>query len=164
MTKVAYISLTAFLKEKFPALDEAKKASSIALGVAISRLLPIPTAEVGNAEEHWARSVQRAAELLVAEFNENLVVNLDLALETARGFWLVRYFSAFPCVDSALASSGEGEFLLKLTGGLRFLNADTCTYCATNQVGMIQLLNRITIVLKPCDPEGERDAGDHEYR
>lgn len=157
MTNVAYISLTSFAKEKFPAVDDCKKAASIALGLCVARLVPLPGSPAPSGEEHWAHNAQVAAEKIISEFNENFVVNLDLALETARGYWLVRYFSAFPCLEGPIGSNGEGEFLLKLSGGLRFMNNDTSLYCQTNQLFMIQLMNRIMVVIKPED-SGEEEA------
>lgn len=161
MTNVAYISLTSFAKEKFPAVEDCKKAASIALGLTVARLVALPAAPEVSAEEYWTKTASREADKCINEFNENFVVNVDLALETARGYWMIRYFSAFPCLEGPIGSNGEGEFLLKLSGGMRYVNNDTATFCQTNQMTMIQLMNRMAVVLAPAPA---KDDGDHEYR
>lgn len=148
MTKVAFFALNSLIKEKFPDIAACKKAASIAVGIVASRLAQLPSSQVDSAEEHFAHNVRGAAEDLIACFNEEIVVDVDLANETARSFWLVRYFSAYPCVDGSLGSNGTCEFLLKLTGGVRFLNEDTAAFCQANDQAMILLINRITLVLK----------------
>jgi len=147
MTKLAYVSLQTLIKEKAADTGTAKKATSLALGVAISRLLPMPTTQVESAEEHFAVNVRHLGELFIATFNEEIVVDVDLTAETLRGFWLVRYFSAFPQEDFLVAGNGDASFLLKLTGAVRYLNADTQAFCDENSEMMISLVNRITSVL-----------------
>lgn len=144
MTKLVFIALQQLIKEKAPDIAVAKKATSIALGVAVSRLVPMPTAAVESAEEHFSTNVRAAVSAMVSAFNEEIVVDVDLAIETARGFWLIRYFNAYPQDNLLVGANGEGCFLLKLSGGLRFLNADVGTFCDANTEMMITLMNRIT--------------------
>lgn len=144
MTKLVYLALQQLIKEKAPDNTVAKKAASIALGVAVSRLLPVPSSQVESAEEHYSANVIAGASDMVSTFNEEIVVDIDLALETARGFWLIRYFNAYPQQDYLVTAGGEACFLLKLSGSVRYLNADTGAFCDANSEMMITLVNRIT--------------------
>ncbi len=148
MTKLALIAVSTLAKEKFPDLEACRKATSIAFGIALSRTLALPSSAVESAEEQWAHSAAGTAQNEISNFNESVVIDVDLALETARSFWLVRYFSAFPRLEVMLGSQGEADFLSKLTGASAFMNNDTAAFVNANQEGMISLINRITIACR----------------
>lgn len=149
MTKLAYVSLQSFIKDKVPDVTQCKKATSIALGVTASRLAPLPSSEVDSAEEHFASAAKALITEIIAAFNEEIVVDVDLALETARSYWLIRYYSAYPCCDATLIPAGECEFLIKLTGGTRFLGEETRNWTNENSELAITLVNRMTLVVCP---------------
>ena len=160
MSKLSFIALNALVKEKFPDLDARKKAATITAAIVASRGVPLPASEVDSAEEHYSVAVASAISDMLSGFNEEIVIDLELAIQVARGFWLVRYFTAFPNVDGMLGSNGEGEFLMKLTGGMRYVSAEVMGFCQANDVAMIVLINRASIAMKPSSDTD----GDHEYR
>ncbi len=151
--KLQYIDLQAFIKEKVQDVVLNKKATSIALGIAIARTIPLPSTAVQSAEEHYTFQVRAAAEFEVSCFNENIVVDVDLVLETARLHWLIRYYSAYPDLGSPLMSTGDLCFLTKLSGAGRFVNNETNAFCEANTDLMIVLVNRINRVLAEKQPD-----------
>jgi hypothetical protein len=83
MTKIPYFDLQSFLKEKIQDVDMLKKATSIALGVSIARMLPMPSTEVEFPESHYLTNVKMTANQYCCDFNEAIVVDVELVAETA---------------------------------------------------------------------------------
>lgn len=151
MTNLKYLDLQTFIRTKIPDAVVAKKAASIALGIVISRQLPLPTTEAESAESHYSFSVSASAAEMASVFNENILIDINLALETARSHWLIRYANTYPNLDTPLISIGQHDFLVKLTGACRYINDDTHCFCEKYSELMIVLVNRINRAIKPQD-------------
>lgn len=148
MNQLQTFDLQAFLREKIKDINLHKKATSIALGVAISRLLPLPSSAVDSAETHYLFGVKAMANEMLSAFNEAIVVDIELVGEAARTYWLIRYANAYPDPSLPMVSLGEFGFLTKLAGAGRYLNEETHAFCEKHSELMVVLINRITNVLK----------------
>lgn len=148
MTNLTYLDLQTFIRSKIPDAVVAKKATSIALGIVISRMLPIPSTESDSGESHYSFSVAASAAEIVSTFNENVLVDVNLVLDTARGHWMMRYANTYPNLNASLSSIGRHDFLMKLTGGARYINEDTHCFCEKYSELMVVIINRINRILK----------------
>lgn len=148
MTNVEYINFQAFLREKIKDVSINKKATSIALGIAIARMLPLPSTMVDSAAMHYSGSLVHTANLTISEFNENIVIDVDLVTQTARSYWMIRYTCAHPDIDMPILSVGEFGFISKIHNVSKYINIDTYKFCDTNSELMVVLVNRISRLLK----------------
>ncbi len=148
MTNVDYINFQSFLREKIKDVSINKKAVSIALGISISRMLPLPSTAIDSPDMHYSGALVHTANLIISEFNENIVVDVDLVTQTARSYWMIRYTCAHPDVDVPILSVGEFGFISKVTNAGRYVNLDTYKFCDTNSELLVVLVNRITRILK----------------
>lgn len=142
------VELQRFLSEKIKDASLHKKAVSIALGIAISRMIPIPSSQAESAETHYLFQVKSTAAQFISAFNEGMVVDFDLTVETCRNYWLVRYANAFPDCSVPMFAAGEHGFLTKLAGAGRYINNDTHAFCEKNSELMVVLINRITSAIQ----------------
>jgi hypothetical protein len=148
MNQLECLNLQSFLREKIKDVNLHKKAISIALGIAISRMVPIPSSAVDSAESHFLFNVKTTASEIMSQFNEAIVVDVELVNETVRTYWLIRYANAYPDANIPMLASGEHCFLTKLAGAGRYLNADTHAFCEQHSQVMVTLCNRITRILR----------------
>jgi len=148
MINVDYVNFQSFVREKIKDASISKKALSIALGISISRMLPLPSSAVESADIHYSDTLMHTGNLIASEFNENVLVDIDLVTETARCYWMIRYTCAHPNLDAPIIYSGEFGFLSKINNVGRFINLDTYKFCDTNSELMIVLVNRCSRLLK----------------
>lgn len=148
MIKTEYLELQSFLREKIKTSEDYKKATSIAVGVSVSKLLPLPTATMEDIALHFDTVVRYLANELIIEFNENIIIDIDLALETARSFWLIRYSAAYPDAGMHSIPMGNYSFLEKLHNVCLYGNPATFAYVNQYSELMTVLVNRMMIVLK----------------
>jgi len=148
MIKTEYLDLQSFLREKIKTTEDYKKATSIAVGVAVSKTLPLPNASMGEIVNHFDTVGRYLAKELIVEFNENIIVDIDLALETARSFWLIRYSAAYPDASMPVIPMGCYSFLEKLFNVCLFGNPETFKYVNQYSELMTVLVNRMMFVIK----------------
>jgi hypothetical protein len=148
MINLDYVNIQKYVREKVQDIAKIKVVTSIALGVAISQVLQIPTTELDNAEAYYSSSLRESASIVLSEFNESVVIDVNLVEETARSYWMYRYYSAHPNTSVSLAASGEFGFLAKLTNTARFFNPVTYKLCEQNSEVMITIVNRIVGILR----------------
>ena len=148
MTNVDYINFQAFLREKIKDVSINKKAISIALGIAVARMLPLPSTAMDSVTTHYSGTLVHTANLIISEFNENIVIDVDLVSQTTRSYWMIRYTCAHPDIDMPILSMGEFGFISKINNVSKFINIDTYKFCDTNSELMVVLVNRITRLLK----------------
>lgn len=144
MTNLDYLDFQQYVKEKVTDFSQIKKTISIALGLAIARQMPIPTSCVQHSEDHFSQFVLPAILLKSSEFNEQLVVDIDLVVDVARGWWLTRYAYAHPTELIFISSDKPGIFASKLAGTTQYFNEAEYDLCNKNPELMIVLINRIT--------------------
>lgn len=147
MLNLKYVEFESYLRDKIKDQALVKKTVSIALGIALSRLAPLPTSEVELATDHYNASVRQLVSAQAGEFNENLVVDLDLVAEVARAHWLIRYFNAYPSKVIPLVSDTDSHFLTKIAGAAHFVSKDIELFCERAPELLITIINRIVVLM-----------------
>lgn len=152
MFNAKFSDLQTYFRQKIANPADYKKAISIALGIAVSKMIPIPSSSVDCTSNHYSINVNALVKSLVAEFNENIVVDVDLACETARSYWMIRYTCAHPDLNVPLISTGvntdDMSFISRVNDFGRYINPDLHGFCQCNSELMIVLVNRIISVMK----------------
>ncbi len=143
MSNLAYLNLTNFAQERLGDPSIVKKALSIALGIALSRSIQLPSSAVESAENYYIDSVAVQVGHMAADFNEQTIVDLDLAVQTARAYWLIRYNTAFPAEVIQIPSQEDGHFMSALVGVGHLINQSTYDFCKARPQAMISLINRV---------------------
>lgn len=147
MIRTKYIDMQTFLREKIQDVSIAKKATSVALGIAIARMLPMPTTMVDEADNHYQMTLRFNAIMLANDFNESIVVDTDLVAETTRSYWLIRYTCAYPNLNAPMLPIGNFGFVSKINNVGRYINQDIYKFCDENSELMVVLVNRIQRLL-----------------
>jgi hypothetical protein len=156
--KLKFIELNTFLKGRVADSSQYSRAVAIALGVALGRNAPMPSSMPVLARMFYAENLQAGVERACADFNENILVDLDLAANTARSIWLVRAGLCHPSPMIDVPEAGTpGDALVALSGAGFTLSRDVYDYIAANQEVIFVMANRITAALSP--QEEERRAG-----
>lgn len=148
MITTEYLSLITFLREKINNAADTKKATSLALGVAVSKLIPLPTSTMQDISYQFDTIVVHRVNQYLAEFNENVVVDVDLARETARSFWLIRYSMANPDLDMLIIPKGPNTFVEKLSNVTLFANPKSIEFLNQYSEAMVAIVNRIQMLIK----------------
>lgn len=148
MITTEYLSLVTFLREKINNVADTKKATSLALGVAVSKLIPLPTSTMQDISYQFDTIVVHRVNQYLAEFNENVVVDVDLARETARSFWLIRYSMANPDLDMLIIPKGPNTFVEKLSNVTLFANPKSIEFLNQYSEAMVAIVNRIQMLIK----------------
>lgn len=95
------------------------------------------------AENYYVDTVAVNAAHKVAEFNEQCILDIDLALQTLRSYWLIRYYSAFPKNVLQIPSEDQGHFMSAVVGVGHLINQSTYDFCQERAQAMIALINRV---------------------
>lgn len=151
MIQTQYLDLQAFFREKIKSPEDYKKVISVAVGVAISKLIPLPSAGLKDAAYEFDTVLTHSVNSYATTFNENIVINLDLTKETARGYWLVRHSAAYPDLNVPALPTAKGCFTEKLFNVPTFVNSETLAYLDQHNEVFVVLVNRIVSVLKTID-------------
>lgn len=121
---------------------------SMAAGLAVSRHLDLPTSPVDSVNIQYVSFVEPTAGIALSKINESVIINLELALKTARSAWMLRYNAAYPKADGSviLPCDCSGFFDRVFTVGMYFDKATQDKLnCNSNEV--ITLTNRFLAVL-----------------
>lgn len=148
MNNVKYATLREFLKQKVADPALFTKSVSLAAAIAIARKAPLPSAAPESPTRCYLEQAQAQIERQVAEFNEEIVIDLELANETARAIWLMRCGLCYPKTfiefpDDAVA----GGWLAGLSNAGFSLGAATYEYLNANASALFVMANRITSVM-----------------
>ena len=110
-------------------IQSRQRAAAIAVGYATACHIPLPTAEVADAEDYFRANAQSTVRTTVAFFNEGVVIDTNLAQEFARNFWLMRYEAVHRCprMDQI-----PGDFFGSVFGVARFFAPETQAFCNEN--------------------------------
>jgi hypothetical protein len=147
MTNLKYQDILSFARDRVKDQANMKKALSVALGIALSRKIQVPSGEVEDGYVYYSDTVSHAVLSEAVMFNENLIVDLDMVEQTARAFWLIRYFNAHPLPCIPLVSEDEGHFMNKLAGCGHLINPDTFNMCQDEASTIIVMVNKIREII-----------------
>lgn len=92
-------------------------AAAVATATAIS--LPMPSTPVESPEAYYASTCAMLSHGEVGEYNEEAVLDVPMALEMTRNFWLLRYNALHQTV---LVPPTHGSFFMGFTGASRFFS------------------------------------------
>jgi hypothetical protein len=137
----------AFVREKITRAQDVQMATSIILGIAVSRLLAVPAGTLDSLETHYNNTVVYDADGHISRFNESLVVDPQLAAQVCRGFWKMRALAYASSADAILFPKGPENFFEKIFGASSFLPQNVTEFLNKNSEVMIVLLNRIQPLL-----------------
>lgn len=160
MINIQYTELNAFLKEKILTTGDLKRATSIALGVAVSKLVPLPSSATDEITYQFDTVTVHTVFQYLSEFNENIVIDIDLAKETARAYWLMRYSAAHPDPNALSIPRGVGGFTEKIFNLSAFVNPKTLEYVNKYSEVMVVCVNRIQMLLKEVSIAEGCDSSD----
>lgn len=148
MTNLEFTTLQSFLTDKVKDQSLIKRTVSIALGLAVARLVPLPSSASINPVAEYDSVARPLVSQMASSFNEQMVVDMNLVEEVARAQWLIRYAHAYPTEFIALSPCSDAHFATKLAGVSHLVNAEIHAFCDSSPELMIVVVNRITAVLK----------------
>lgn len=140
-----------YAESKIPSTQSRLKAVSIALGVAVARFLPPSPAGTEATTHHYDTTVSFEASRIISEFNENVLVNMDLCMEVCRSFWLMRQSVISTVNLSPILAGGNGSFIERVFGMNTQASPEVIAYLNANPAVMATLVNRIVPLLQPQD-------------
>lgn len=143
--KLSYVQLNAYLKDRVKDSSQFMRIASIALGVSIGRSAPMPEGMEAPTRSFYAEHMQRQIENQIAAFNENIVVDVDLAADTARSIWLVRAGLCHPQPMIEITQQTEQRDPIVLLSGAAYV-IDPQVYQTLSQHSecIFVMANRIT--------------------
>jgi hypothetical protein len=150
MIDIQFSTLDAFIRSKLERAQDYEKVMGLCLGIAVARITAIPSSEVENIEQHWQQQVCYEAKKVICFFNEQLVVNVDAVMDTARQFYLARYSAAHPPVQiTPYFRDGEvGTFMEGYLGVSQHICADARSWLNKYPQAYTTICNRMVILLQ----------------
>lgn len=122
---------------------EAKSALiALTVGMVFASRLPIPSAPVNDAENHFTTQIKPVLRAWCSEFNECYVLDCPRVIDHARSFWLVRYQAAHP--GGNLFVNTGGGFFNSYLGVSRVFSPDDCALLCAHENTVFQLAQRLT--------------------
>lgn len=125
----------------------SKQLLAIALGVCIARKSAMPKEEVNGVTSYYNDQVLIEHREGVYKFNESIVIDADLAMQTARSFWLVRYNSIYPDFSISLMTTTDYDFFCRATSVDLWFSPDQYKFANENKESLVLLVNAINKVL-----------------
>ena len=106
-------------------IDQTKRSDvlSLALALAISNTLHIPTTAVEGPESYFNLQIIPLITKTISEFGQNMILDQKQCLEHTRMFWLLRYTAAYP--NSQLMYSPAHDFFDTIFGVSLFVAPET---------------------------------------
>lgn len=123
------------------------KITSMAAGLAVSRHLDIPTSEVESINMHFVSQVEDTMNQFLSTINEDVILDFEVAVKTARAAYMLRYWAAHPKSEGSVIMPGCGGFFDRMFGVSAYFDDSTCCYCQDNADAIIALTNRFLAVL-----------------
>lgn len=71
-------------------------ALAAAIGLAASRVVPLPTSDVADPVSHYTLVIQPMVNQIISCFNEDLIMDVRYAKEVANQLWQIRFLTANP--------------------------------------------------------------------
>jgi hypothetical protein len=142
-----YVELSRYIASRVSNPMLNRQATSISLGVAISKAIAVGSMAQGNITHQWDTVLVHTALELVGAFNEQIIVDTELAMETARAFWIMRCNALNADLDQVILPSGVGTFIEKVFGLNENANPKTIAFCNDNSAVVATITNRICTLL-----------------
>ncbi len=123
------------------------RTTSIAVGLAVSRHLTLPSSEVESINMHFVSQVEATMNQYLSIINEDMVLDFDLATKTARNAYIIRYMAAYPKADGSAILPSCGTFFERAFNVGTYFDDTTRAHCESNADAIISLTNRILAIL-----------------
>jgi hypothetical protein len=150
MLQTNLLELSGFLKSKVVNMGDLKKATSIALGIGLSFRLQVPTSDGGHVA-HYDSVLVHSALKMISDFNETILVDVDLAARTCRSYWLMRYAAATRNPTGIASPNAKGSFTEKIFGMHHYAIPEVQDFLENNSEVMVVIINRMSMVLGPAE-------------
>ena len=147
MINLKHVELKEQLATKIPDYSLIKKTISIALGIALARRAQLPSSAVESAQDHYNVQVRSNVTRQACDFNEQIIIDVDLVESIARAHWLIRYNHAYPSALVALTWIDGAHFIAKLSGTAGLISQDIHDYCEAQSDLMLLTINKILLIL-----------------
>ena len=158
MVNLKFSEFQIFAQGKIPNAALLTKGMSIALGVACAICTPgLPGTMEGSYTHYDTVGVYKVARL-VADFNENILIDVDLSQEVARSFWLIKQNAGNIGPNSVVFPNGRGTFVEKVFGLNFQINPQVENFINENSEVMAVLVNRIVALIRD-NPVLNADTG-----
>lgn len=151
MINTRFMNLEEYIRSKVTNPGNFRNTVGICAGIAVSRLAPLPTSEMDNIEQHWQDSVAYEARRVLGLFNEQMAIDIDLAVDTARQFYMVRYTAAY-CNICLTPFGAQGDkqptFLESYQGASQFVSQELQAKLNAYPLAYASICNRIAMVMR----------------
>jgi hypothetical protein len=127
--------------------DASCRASvlSVAVGLAFSRYVPVPSAPVNSPAGYYNTQVLETVTHGVGEINEHLVFDLREALNRARQFWMLRYGAAHTAPLPIISTIG---FVDTIVNRGIYLDDDLVCFANDHKEAILRLTNEIECLIQ----------------
>lgn len=157
--KIKFVALNTFLSEKVADASQFGRATSIALGICLGRATPLPENPPASAERFYSEAVQSIVERAAADFNEHIVIDLDLACQVARSIWVMRCNFLHPSQMIELPQADTpGDWMVGLSAAGFTMSRDVYDYVCANRDCIYVMANRIAATMAEGDEERRTPA------
>lgn len=138
-----------YASSKIAGSQQRQRAVSMALGVAVARFLPaLPPGSAGTTH-HYDTSMFFQASEIISRFNESFLVDVEVAKDVCRSFWLMRQSVISADNNSPILANGNGTFIERAFGMNTQASPEVIHYLNSNPAVMSTLVNRISLLLVP---------------
>jgi hypothetical protein len=148
-----YVELARYISSRINAPQTNRQATSIALGVAISKAIAVGSMAQGNITHQWDTVLVHTADELMNSFNEQIPVDIELVRETARAFWIMRCNALNADLNQVILPNGVGTFIEKAFGLNENANPKTIAFCNDNSAVVATIINRICTLMSNAATE-----------
>ncbi len=153
-----YNELQSFLRERSGDPAQSCRAISVALGLVVGRQAAMPTSMPTSPNIFYGQQIAPVLERQICDFNEQIVVDLDVAMSTARAIWLIRAGLCHPTELLLQRPEAAGNFFCELSGAAHTLSPETAAFLEQNRDTLFTMANRISTVLRELAPPGDGAA------
>jgi hypothetical protein len=142
------IKLKQYLDTNVQDNDLKKKLLSLATGIAVARMVSLPTSQVERALEYFNQQALQQVNEKIYTLNEQVIVDTEYCFSVAKSYWLIRYNTAYPNFDLNVVTTTEYDLYCKLAGVDIYLSLDDYKLSNENKTVVLNLLNLVYTVLK----------------
>lgn len=152
MNNLQHTNLNAYIRERVRLLVDIRKATSMCLGVAIGRRLPVIASDPVQALQVYTNQYTYQVMALAGQFNEQTIVDIEHVDKIAKGIWCMRQATAYPPVPT-VAPRGAGTFFEKIANVPYYLEPADMAYFNEHAEVLLTIINRMADILEGMAPQ-----------
>lgn len=144
MLRTDYIYLKQYISEKIKDPNLTARATTLALGVCIGKLLKVSPTPLEAIAPFFDATYDAIACKAVSGFNENINgVDVQLAIAVSKSIWMMRQFAINVDTTEYIVPKGNGGFVDKFFGATTYLDPKVHEFLDKHNEVMIVLINRM---------------------